>query len=118
MGSNLNERRKTKRCRYSCPVGRVQEAGDLRMARLRDISTTGASVQCADPPPAGCLLLLEFRIRSIPVEIDAEVVWSILDKGVGVRFSDLTPGKVALIADSLPDIALADVHLGAVQGHP
>jgi PilZ domain-containing protein len=99
---------KRKRRRFSYVLDAGKETRDLGTARIKDISPGGASIECADPPPAGTFLEVEFKIRCIPIEIGAEIVWSVPDKGVGVRFHDLTPGNVALISDSLEDVVLVD----------
>ena len=87
-----------------------RQTRDFGAARIKDISAGGASIECADPPPAGTFLEVEVRIRCIPVELDAEIVWSEPEKGMGVRFRNLTPGSIALISDSLEDVVLLDAH--------
>jgi hypothetical protein len=67
--------------------------------RLRNISETGAMIECASPPPVGAEPLLELGEG---VQAFATVAWVVGDS-VGLRFSK--PFDLALLANTRPDVA-------------
>jgi hypothetical protein len=67
--------------------------------RLRNISETGAMIECAAPPPVGAEPLLELGPEC---QIFATVVWVVGDS-VGLKFT--RPFDLGLLANVRPDVA-------------
>jgi len=78
-------------------------AGRLR-AEARDLSEggLGLALDGAEPPPADADVVSEFALPGItlPLQLDAQVVWSDAASGrAGVRFRDIDPGLADLLAN-------------------
>jgi PilZ domain len=69
-------------------------------ARMSDISTTGAFLDSMSGLPPGTKLALGFRVGETPVKVAAEVVHTMPNFGMGVRFLDL-PGEARAAIEAL-----------------
>ncbi len=96
------EKRKCKRTpvRLDCWLGGTDEevcCGTFEM------SETGVSVRCPDPPAAGRRVRLQFYtpLSAGPITVEAEVVWSTLEpEGVmGLRFLDADDDTLNLLTE-------------------
>jgi hypothetical protein len=74
-------------------------------ARISDLSVTGAFLDCLNTLPVGTLLGLRFVLNEHLVTVGAEVVHSMPQFGMGVRFVNLSPEARATIEGllELPD---------------
>jgi hypothetical protein len=86
--SDESDKRRARRVQYPCEV-RFQGATTL-LARLSDLSSTGAFIDSTTQLPAGVRVTLRFALPSGPILIDADVVHSMPNFGMGVNFVDLT----------------------------
>jgi hypothetical protein len=68
-------------------------------ARISDLSTAGAFLDSMNPLPPGTRLALRFMAGAQEVRVAAEVVHTMPNFGMGVRFLDLSrEGRAALEA--------------------
>ncbi len=66
-------------------------------ARISDLSSSGAFLDCQNPVPVGTKLALRFVLGEYLVEVAAEVVHVMPLFGMGVRFLDLSPDSRSAI---------------------
>jgi hypothetical protein len=66
-------------------------------ARISDVSVTGAFLECLNTLPAGTRLGLRFVLNEHLVTVAAEVMHSMPQFGMGVRFVNLSPDSRAMI---------------------
>ncbi len=66
-------------------------------ARISDLSVTGAFLDCLNTLPMGTRLGLRFALNDHLVTVAAEVVHSMPQFGMGVRFLNLSPESRATI---------------------
>lgn len=67
------------------------------VARISDLSASGAFLDCQNPLPVGTRLALSFMLGDHAVNVAAEVVHLMPQFGMGVRFVGLsTESKVAI----------------------
>ena len=96
------EKRKCKRspARLSCWLVGMDEAV---CCGTFEISETGVSVQCSNPPAAGRTVRLQFYtpLSAGAVTVEAEVVWSSLEPegAMGLRFLDLDDGTMNVLRE-------------------
>jgi PilZ domain len=68
-----------------------------------EISETGVSVRCSDPPAAGRTVRLQFYtpLSAGAVTVEAEVVWSTLEpeEAMGLRFLDMDDGTMHVLRE-------------------
>ncbi len=68
-----------------------------------EISETGVSVQCSNPPAAGRTVRLQFYtpLSAGAVTVEAEVVWSALEPegAMGLRFLDMDDGTMNVLRE-------------------
>lgn len=88
----MDERRNAKRVAFACEVEcyNVGAGANPLNPRISDLSTTGAFVDSVMALPVGAVLKLKFDLPSLQVVVQAEVVQSMPQFGMGVRFLDLT----------------------------
>ena len=79
--------------------GKIHHNFDSTEIRVRNISETGAMIECSAPPPVGSEPLLELGDR---VQAFATVAWVVGDTA-GLRFSK--PFDLAQLANSRPEVA-------------
>lgn len=83
-----NERRLSHRHAASRAI-RYRMMGDIHVEHLRDISKTGAYINCREPLPLGTALLLEFHVEeSSRFQLEAKVVrvvWGGRQDGVEIE---------------------------------
>lgn len=72
-------------------------------ARISDLSVTGAFLDCLNTLPVGTRLGLRFVLNEHLVTVRAEVVHSMPQFGMGVRFLDLAAESRAAIARLLEE---------------
>src|SRR5512147_328905 len=70
-------------------------------ARISDLSVTGAFLDCLNVLPVGTRLGLSFVLNEHLVTVAGEVVHSMPQFGMGVRFLNLTPEARATIEQLL-----------------
>ena len=96
------EKRKCKRspARLGCWLVGMDEAV---CCGTFEISETGVSVQCSDPPAAGRTVRLQFYtpLSAGAVTVEAEVVWSTLEPegAMGLRFLDVDDGTMNVLRE-------------------
>jgi len=68
-----------------------------------EMSETGISVRCSDPPPAGGMVRLQFYtpLSAEAITVNAEVIWSSVEQegGMGLRFIDLDPATWSILKE-------------------
>lgn len=68
-----------------------------------EISETGVSVRCSDPPATGRTVRLQFftPLSAGAVTVEAEVVWSTLEPegAMGLRFLDVDDGTMNVLRE-------------------
>ncbi|MGE5127443.1 MAG: PilZ domain-containing protein [Betaproteobacteria bacterium] len=70
-------------------------------ARISDLSTTGAFLDCLNTLPVGTRLGLRFVLNEHLVTVASEVMHSMPQFGMGVRFLNLSPESRAMIESLL-----------------
>ncbi len=70
-------------------------------ARISDLSTTGAFLDCLNTLPVGTRLGLRFVLNDHLVTVASEVMHSMPQFGMGVRFLNLTAESRAMIENLL-----------------
>ena len=70
-------------------------------ARISDLSTTGAFLDCLNTLPVGTRLGLRFVLNEHLVTVVSEVMHSMPQFGMGVRFLNLSPESRAMIENLL-----------------
>jgi PilZ domain len=95
----MRDRRSAPRAPFLCEV----ECEDTRSGerppnpRVNDLSTTGAFIDTTVTFPVGAIVNIRFKLPTIQVAVQAEVVNPMPLMGMGLRFRDLTPAqKVAI----------------------
>ena len=91
------DRRSAKRVSYLCEVEWEGNGMSRINTRVNDLSVTGAFIDAMTCFAVGSMLKLKFRIRDIPIEVNAEVRYSMPQVGMGVRFLDLKPEHIAAL---------------------
>jgi hypothetical protein len=91
------DRRSAKRVSYLCEVEWEGNGMSRINTRVNDLSVTGAFIDAMTCFAVGSMLKLKFRIREIPIEVNAEVRYSMPQVGMGVRFLDLKPEHIAAL---------------------
>jgi len=77
----------------------LDETATPVVARMSDLSLTGAFLDCISGLRPGTRVALRFRVGEQDVEATAEVVHQMPQFGMGVRFLDLSPeGRAAIEA--------------------
>ena len=68
-----------------------------------ELSETGVSVRCSDPPAVGKVVRLQFYtpLSARAVTVEAEVVWSVLEPegAMGLRFIDMDAGTMSVLRE-------------------
>ena len=75
----------------------IDETATLVAARMSDLSTTGAFLDSMSGLRPGTRLALRFQAGSPPVSVSAEVVHTMPQFGMGVRFLNLSGDARAAI---------------------
>lgn len=96
MGGDFKERRSSKRVSYICEV-ECEGAGGRLNTRITDISVDGAFIDSMICFPPGSTVKLKFKLRSVDVNVTAEVRYCLPQIGMGVRFLDLAPEARSVI---------------------
>ena len=91
-----HEKRGAPRVPYSSEMV-CENGGNRLIARISDISASGAFIHSKLWCEAGTLLTLSFSVSSTQIEASGEVCYSIPFIGMGVRFVDLKPEDRAVI---------------------
>jgi hypothetical protein len=86
------EKRGSRRVDFHCEVECYGVGGGSLNPRIADISASGAFIDTLSALPAGSRFTLEIR-GSEPTCLTAEVVHSMPQIGMGVRFVNLTPAQ-------------------------
>ena len=92
------EKRQATRVPYVCEVECFGVGNTAISPRISDLSTSGAFIDSLTELPVGSTLMLKFSLNSTPLKVRAQVVHSMPSIGMGVRFLDLVPDQLALIA--------------------
>ncbi len=68
-----------------------------------ELSGTGVSVRCSDPPAVGRTVRLQFftPLSAGPVTVEAEVIWSTVEPegAMGLRFLDIDRGTMNVLRE-------------------
>lgn len=91
------EKRSSTRVSYLCEVECYGVGASPLNPRIADISVTGAFIDSMTALPVGSRLTLKFRLGSEMTRLAAEVVHSMPQIGMGVRFVDLTSPELAAL---------------------
>jgi c-di-GMP-binding flagellar brake protein YcgR len=93
-----DEKRRSPRVSYLCEVACDMFPGDTpQTLRLSDISAGGAFIDSMAGLPIGACVALTFSAGAREVRVRAEVVQSMPQFGIGVRFLDLSEEDRAAI---------------------
>ena len=89
------DKREAKRVAHLCEVECEGQASRRLESRINDLSSTGAFVDSIVEFPQGTMVRLKFKLAETPMDVNAEVRYSMPGVGIGVRFVDLTPEQQA-----------------------
>ena len=95
----MAEKRGVPRAAFRCEVEceEVESGARPPNARVSDISVTGAFIDATITFPVGSIVNLAFTLPSLQMRVSADVVQTMPDMGMGLRFRDLTPvQKIAI----------------------
>jgi len=79
----------------------IEDSPATVTARISDLSTTGAFLDCLNTLPVGTRLGLRFVLNEHLVTVVSEVMHSMPQFGMGVRFLNLSPESRAMIENLL-----------------
>ena len=85
-----SDKRGAKRLAYPCEAECTGIGEGPLKTRLSDVSASGAFIDSLNPVPVGSRMTLKFTLPTGGVVVNAEVVHSMPQFGMGVRFLDLS----------------------------
>ena len=96
---NTGDQRRSRRVIYYSEA--LVEGLDVggAMARVSDLSTSGAFIASRTVMPPGTLTKLTFRVRYREIQVTVAVRYAIPEIGMGVRFVNLSQEDRALIEE-------------------
>ena len=87
-----HERRRYSRYPFTAIVEAVEIKSQVRIiGRTSDLSLGGCYVDATSSFPAGSVVRMRITKDTSTIELDATVVYSLVDMGMGVKFADFTP---------------------------
>jgi hypothetical protein len=96
----MEEKRKFPRVPYLAEVECYNVAGASPLnPRISDLSITGAFIDSVMVLPVGTMMSMKFSLPSLLMEVTVEVVQSMPNFGMGVRFVGLTPAQKAALEE-------------------
>jgi hypothetical protein len=97
MASGGDDKRHSKRVAYPCEARYSGGAEDWQAVRLSDVSVEGAFVDTIIELPVGTKLRLTFDLAGTRIDVMTEVMHSMPQFGMGVRFLNLSPEALSAI---------------------